>query len=179
MIGQRHGPQTSPRRISRAPSPLVAYLLPWLSVVFASILPTLPMIAQGPALPPLGYLALLGWRQLHPGLLPVWAGLPLGLVDDVFSGQPMGSAMVLWSASMLALDIIEHRFPWRNFAVEWAVAAGMIVAYILATTLIARGGSGMLVAAQAVTAVLCYPIVGRVIAWADRIRLTRFRVIGG
>lgn len=169
------------RRISRTPSPAIAYLTPWFSVMGASILTTLPMIAQGPALPPLGFLTLLAWRQLHPGLLPVWAGVPLGLVDDVFSGQPLGSAILLWSITMVALDIVEQRFPWRNFVVEWAMAAVLILAYLAATTVIARtgGGAPLLVLPQLVIAVVCYPIVGRVVAWLDHKRLIRFRVVGG
>ena len=112
----------------------------------------------------------------------MWAGLPLGLVDDLFSGQPMGSAMLLWSASMLALDIIEFRFPWRNFLVEWLVASGMIIAYLLLTTLIANASGGatplVKIFPQLAFAILLYPVVGRLVARCDNFRLVRFRVLG-
>ena len=37
------------------------------------------------------------------------------MFDDLFSGQPMGSAMLLWSVAMIALEAIEQRFPWRGY----------------------------------------------------------------
>ena len=170
------------RRIRRSPSPVLAYAIPWLVVMLGSVIPAWPFMLSQPLLPPFGYLLLLGWRQLRPGRLPVWAGLPLGLVDDLFSGQPMGSAMLLWSASMLALDIIEFRFPWRNFLVEWLVASGMIIAYLLLTTLIANASGGatplVKIFPQLAFAILLYPVVGRLVARCDNFRLVRFRVLG-
>lgn len=182
IASRRRPPPGVVRQITRAPSPMIAYLVPWLSVAIGSLLPGLPLIAPAPVMPPLGFLMLLGWRQLRPGLLPVWAGLPLGLVDDLFSGQPFGSAILLWSVAMLALEVIEARFPWRNFLIEWAVASVMIVAYVALTGGIALlAGTHapiVLLVPQAVAAVLIYPVVGRVIAWLDRLRLRRFRVFG-
>ena len=170
------------RRISRAPSPFMAYAIPWLVVMAGSIMPAWPVITSAPLVPPFGFLLLLGWRQLRPGLLPVWAGVPLGFVDDLFSGQPMGSAIFLWSVTMLTLDIIEARFPWRNFMVEWLVASGMIIAYLLATTLIANAGGGatsvLRVLPQLAFSILLYPVVGRLVARCDHFRLVRFRVLG-
>ncbi|HZU64390.1 MAG TPA: rod shape-determining protein MreD [Novosphingobium sp.] len=172
----------APRRLNAAPSPAIAYSTPWISIALSSMAVGLPLIAKAPLLPPLGYLALLGWRQLRPGLLPVWAGAALGFVDDLFSGQPMGSAILLWSACMLALDVIEARFPWRTFLIEWLVAAGMILAYLLATTLLANITGGAtplrLVLPQLLLSVLCFPVAGRVVAALDRWRLGGFRIFG-
>ncbi|MFD2136156.1 rod shape-determining protein MreD [Novosphingobium resinovorum] len=80
---------------------------------------------------PLGFLMFIAWRQLRPGLMPMWAGLPLGLFDDLFSGSPFGTAVLLWSLSTIVLDHVETRLPWRNFLTEWLVAIGLIVAYIV------------------------------------------------
>ncbi len=77
-------------------------------------------------LPPFGFMLLVAWRQVRPGLLPVWAGLPLGLFDDIYSGQPFGSAMLLWSLAMILLELVEARFPWRNFLLDWLVSAVLI-----------------------------------------------------
>lgn len=171
-----------PRRITRAPSPVMAYVTPWATIMFASALCCWPFIAGTPLMPPLGFLVLLSWRQLHPGLLPVWAGLPLGFVDDLMSGQPMGCGIFTWSLAMLVLDMIEYRWPWRHFVVEWAVAAGMIVAYILVTALIANAAGGdsalVLLIPQLVLSVLLYPIIARFVARLDALRLVRYRVIG-
>lgn len=169
--------------LNRAPLPALAYLTPWLSVVLASVAPGWPFIASAPIMPPLGFLTLLGWRQLHPGLLPVWAGLPLGMIDDLVSGQPAGSGVLLWSAAMLGLEVIELRWPWRNFLIEWAVSAAMIAAYLVMAGLFASGlhrpdgsqGWLVVIAPQIALSILVYPLVARAVAWLDRIRLTRFR----
>lgn len=167
------------RQINRVHSPLLARSLPVLSVILCSIAQTLPAIASAPVMPPLGFMALLAWRQLRPGLLPVWAGLPLGLVDDLYSGQPMGSAMLLWSLTMIVLDVLEQRFPWRSYVLDWGVAAAFITVYLLLAGIIAAPVRTMpalhLVAPQLFLAVLLFPLVERFIALCDRLRLRRFR----
>jgi rod shape-determining protein MreD len=170
------------RRINRAPSPLLARGVPWLSVMLGSLLPAWLFMASTPAVPPLGFLVLLGWRQLRPGLLPVWAGLPLGFFDDLYSGQPMGSGILLWSAAMIVLDAIEARFPWRDFAMEWLVAAALIVVYVIAclgTANIAGAHTPLAVLPpQIVLTVLVYPVVGRIVAALDRFRLIPIMDLG-
>ena len=168
-------------RINRVPSPIMARGLPWASVMISSILPGLLLIASAPILPPLGFLAFVSWRQLRPGLMPVWAGLPLGLFDDLYSGQPAGSAVLLWSLAAIVLDEIEERLPWRNFLTEWLVAMALILAYIVLSLFIANiaGASTPLhvIVPQIVISLLIYPFVGRLVALADRIRLIPFREI--
>jgi rod shape-determining protein MreD len=166
------------RRINRAPSLFVARTVPWVTVMLASLLPGWVFIASAPYVPPLGFLMLLAWQQLRPGLLPIWAGLPLGFFDDLYSGQPMGSAILLWSMAMIALDLIELRFPWRSFALEWLVATVLILAYVVACLGAANavGGNAAIsvLAPQLILAVLVYPFVGRVVALLDRFRLIPF-----
>lgn len=168
-------------RINRAPSPIMAVALPWLLVMLGSLGPILPLIASAPVVPPFGFLLLVAWQQQRPGLFPVWAGLPLGLFDDLYSGQPLGSAVMLWSLAMIGLDVIEARFPWRGFALNWLVAAGIIVTYIIASLAIANhaGGHTMLtvLVPQLVVSVLSYPLAGRLVGAWDRLRLFRVKVI--
>ncbi|MDE2403445.1 MAG: rod shape-determining protein MreD [Sphingomonadales bacterium] len=170
------------KRINRAPSPLLAHGAPWLTVMLGSLAAGWLAIARTPVMPPLGYLVLIGWRQLRPGVLPVWAGLPLGLADDLVSGQPAGSAVLLWSLTLLGLEAIEARWPWRNFGIEWAVAAGLIALYLLGAAMLASGTAridwlpGVLV--QIVVSVLAYPPAARAVAAFDRLRLARFRNLG-
>lgn len=167
------------RRINRAPSPVIAHAVPWLVIVAGSVLQGLPVIASAPVMPPLGFLFLLAWRQLRPGLMPVWAGLPLGLFDDLFSGQPMGSAMLLWSVVMIAIDFIELRFPWRSYLLDWLVAAAFITGYLLLAGAISHaGGSVPLLTAlvpQLCLSILVFPLAERFIARCDRVRLWRFQ----
>lgn len=163
-------------RLNRVPSPALAVSTPWLSILLAALLPSMPVIASAPVLPPLGLLLLLAWRQVRPGVLPVWAGLPLGAFDDLFSGQPFGSAILLWSLAMIALDAIEARFPWRSYWLDWLAAAGLIcVCQALALFFAnAAGGAAELsvIVPQLATAILLYPLAGRLVSSLDRLRLT-------
>lgn len=169
------------RRINRAPSPVLAHGMPWLTVMLASLLPSLFFIASAPVAPPFGFLVFLAWRQLRPGLLPVWAGLPLGVFDDLFSGQPFGSAILLWSATMILLDLVEARFPWRHFAIEWLMATFLVISYLLIGLSFANmaGGSSPagVIAPQTVMSIMVYPLVGRMVAFFDRLRLFSIRDI--
>lgn len=169
---------TLTRRINRAPSPVVAIAVPWITVMLGSLVPALPVIASTPLLPPFGFMLLLAWRQIRPGLLPVWAGLPLGLFDDIYSGQPFGSSMLTWSLAMIVLDIIEARFPWRSFWQEWLVGSLMVVGCLLAGAVFANAAGGstplVMIAPQSVLGILLYPLAGRLVAMFDRFRLLPF-----
>ena len=168
-------------RINRTHSPFVARMIPWASIIIASILPIFPIMASMPLLPPVGFIVLIAWRLVRPGLLPVWAGLPLGFVDDLFSGQPFGNAMLLWSLTLIALEIFETRVPWRGFAQDWLVGSAAIAVYIIVCALIAGasvGGLLSLLAPQLILSILLYPMFGRLVAFLDRFRLRRFRTIG-
>lgn len=170
------------KRINRAPSPLLAHAVPWVSIMLGSLVPTWLVIASAPILPPIGFLMLLAWRQLRPGLLPVWAGLPLGLFDDLYSGQPLGNAMFLWSVAVIVLDVIEARLPWRSFVTEWLVAAGLVAGYLILGVGIANltGGAMPLqfIIPQVVLSIVLYPVIGRIVGAFDRFRLLPFRTIG-
>lgn len=167
------------RRINRAPSPALAISLPWVLVMLGSLGPVLPLIASLPISPPLGFLFLVAWLQMRPGLFPVWAGLPLGLFDDLFSGQPFGSAVLLWSLVTILLDYVEVRFPWRGFALNWLLAAAITVAYLVLAALLASGTAGvLLLGPQLLLSVLVYPLLGRIVGGIDRLRLWPFRTVG-
>ena len=177
-LGSRHGNRGS--QINRAHSPFVALIVPWASIVLASLFPLLPLIASMPISPPMGFMMLLAWRLVRPGLLPIWAGFPLGLIDDLFSGQPFGCAILVWSLTLIALDVIETRFPWRGFLQDWLVASAAIASYILVCAFIAGSwniGLPAILAPQLVLSILFYPLIGRLVAFLDRLRLRRFRTI--
>ncbi|HOA50514.1 MAG TPA: rod shape-determining protein MreD [Novosphingobium sp.] len=166
------------KRINRAPSPLLAVAVPWLVVMAGSLSPMWPVIASAPILPPIGFLMLVAWEQLRPGILPVWAGLPLGLFDDLYSGQPLGSAILLWSIAVILLDFVETRFPWRGFALNWLFASAVITAYLfLAQALAQPGGVGVPLAIlpQLGISLLLYPLIARLVALFDRFRLMPVR----
>jgi rod shape-determining protein MreD len=169
-------------RINRAPSPWRARSVPYLSIMLASFLPVLLLADLMPLVPPVGFMMLLAWRMVRPGLLPVWGGAPLGAFDDLFSGQPFGCAVLLWSLAMIAMEVVESRFPWRGFWQDWFAAAIALIIYGLA--LVALSGAevtaGMVMVAlpQLAAAILFYPIASRLVAGLDRFRLLRTRKIG-
>jgi rod shape-determining protein MreD len=116
---------TPPRRIGQGPSPLAAYL-PAFTVVFASLLSALPIVTTNGWYPDLGYLIFISWRLLRADPWPAWWAAPLGFVNDLFTGYPIGFSIALWSATMLALDLIDRRTMWRDYWIEWVLAAVLI-----------------------------------------------------
>ena len=169
-------------RINRAHSPTLAYCIPLLTVIIGSVLSVVPIASAVPLMPPLGFLALLAWRMVRPGLFPIWAGFPLGMVDDLFSGQPFGSAILLWSLALISVELLEARFPWRGFKQDWLSAVLIITVYLFMSALLSgspldwRGFVAL--GPQLLIAVLLFPIIARQVARLDRLRLMRFWKIG-
>ena len=167
------------KRLNREHYPVIATTVPWLSIMLASIVPIFFIATALPLVPPTGFLMLLGWRLVRPGLLPVWAGAPLGLFDDLFSGQPAGFAMVTWSLAMIFIDVIETRMPWRSFLRDWLTAAMLLLLYILAGWALSGGSptrfSLIALLPQLVLSILIFPILSRFIARLDRLRLSRWK----
>ncbi|GAA0742076.1 rod shape-determining protein MreD [Sphingomonas sp. ABOLD] len=152
------------------PRPRARWLAP-LSIALASLVTIVPVIATVPFLPPFGLLMLLGWRLLRPDALRVWAAAPLGLFDDLLSGQPFGSAMFLWMACMLIIDVLETRIVWRNFWQDWLIAAGatgfvLIAGRFLASPISAKVDAALLL--QAGASAMLFPLASRLCAWLDR-----------
>jgi len=170
------------RQINRQHSPWFANIVLYGSIILASWLPTVFVSSIMPLVPPLGYLMLVGWRLMRPGTLPSWIGLPLGAIDDLVSGQPFGSAILLWSLTMLAFEWFETRFPWRGFIHDWLASAIAAASYVT-LALIASGaalGLPILMATlpQVLLSMALYPIIAAMIATLDQFRLIRIRKVG-
>jgi rod shape-determining protein MreD len=162
-------------RFDREQSLLKMLAIPIASVVLASTVTTLPIFTAQPLLPPFGLLMLLAWRLMRPGLLPVWSGVPFGLMDDVFSGQPFGCAGILWSLAMLTIELIDSRAIWRDYIQDWLIASLLIVAALLGGLWIsglAHAAPGVQVLLpQMLLSILLYPLVVRICARLDSWRL--------
>jgi rod shape-determining protein MreD len=147
-----------------------ARLLPWATVMIGSLVTILPWSATLPLLPPVGLLILLSWRLLAPLSLRVWAPALLGLFDDLLSGQPLGSAMLLWTLAFFLVEAIDARSGVRDFKQSWAIAA-IAIGFVLlggrlvATPLNAHVDSVLLL--QIVISVLLFPAAARLVAWID------------
>ena len=169
-------------KINRDHSPVLVYGIPWLSILLMSLSPMLPVIAPAPLMPPLAYILLLAWRLLRPGLLPMWAGFPLGFFDDLLSGQPLGSAIVLFSVTLIAIDLLELRFPWHGFLQDWLFSSLFIVIYVIVSALFSGADISLVqlsvLAPQILLSILIFPIIARLVAALDRLRLLRVRRVG-
>ena len=168
-------------RINRAHSPFLAYGLPWLTILLGSLTPWLPIIASAPVLPPFGFMLMLAWRLARPGLLPLWAGLPLGLFDDLYSGQPFGSGVLLFSLVLIAIELIEIRFPWRNFWLDWLTASAILIVYLAVAAMLSGSAPTFVqltvILPQLLLSIVLFPVVARLVAQLDRLRLMRVRRI--
>jgi rod shape-determining protein MreD len=164
------------RRIDRAPTRTKLIGIPVISVMLASLSPLLPMVATFPILPPFGFMMLVAWRLLHRTMWPVWASLPLGLFDDMFSGQPLGSAMLLWTLAFFAMDLFDRRMIWRDVWQDWGLAGLLITLLLLASLLIASGSGGtispVVLLPQIILSILLFPVVAKLCAAIDRVRLS-------
>jgi rod shape-determining protein MreD len=116
---------SQPKRFGQGPS-RYAMFVPAATVVGASLLSALPIVSTSGWFPDFGYLALVSWRLLRADPWPAWWAIPLGLVNDLFTGYPIGFSIALWSATMLALDLVDRRTMWRDYWIEWMVAALLI-----------------------------------------------------
>lgn len=163
-----HNPFDPPLPRSRARA------LPWVTVMAGSLVTIVPVVATLPLLPPCGLLMLLAWRLLAPLALRRWAPAPLGLFDDLVSGQPLGSAMMLWTLAFFLIDLFDQRTLFRAFAQDWLIASGAIAFCLIGGRLVATplGAhvDGVLLVQVIVTALL-FPCAARLVAWIDRRRI--------
>jgi rod shape-determining protein MreD len=147
-----------------------AWLAP-ITVMLGSLVALLPMVATFPFLPPFGLMLLLGWRLHRADLLKVWAPVPLGLFDDLVSGQPMGSAMLFWTISFIGIDVLDTRLVWRDFWQDWAIASAaigfvLIASRLVATSFAAHVDTALLV--QIIVSAALFPLISRFCARLDR-----------
>lgn len=162
-------------RFDREQSTLKMLAIPIASIVLASMVTTLPILTTQPLLPPFGFLMFLAWRLMRPGLLPVWSGVPFGLADDLFSGQPFGCAGLLWSLAMLVIEIIDSRAIWRDHIQDWLIASLLTIAVLLGGLWVAgmahASSSPLNLLPQIILSILLYPLVVRICARLDSWRL--------
>ncbi|MGN6817860.1 MAG: rod shape-determining protein MreD [Sphingomonas sp.] len=159
-----------PSAFAEPASPTRLWLIPVASVMAGSLVTILPFIASFPILPPFGLMILAAWRLLRAEALRFWAPIPFGFFDDLVSGQPMGSAVLLWSMAFLAIDLLDQRLVARDFWQDWVLAAGAIAFALIGGRLIATGIEAhvdTLLLIQVIVAVLLYPFVARLVAWLD------------
>ena len=167
---------SAPRRIGEGPTRFAGFV-PAASVVAASLLAALPIVSVSGWYPDFGYLVLISWRLLRADPFPAWWAAPLGLVNDLFTGYPIGFSIALWSATMLALDLIDRRTMWRDYWIEWLLAAALLTLGQLFQWQIARTVGAAPAFAKIVPAILisiaAFPLSAWAVSRIDRWRLGR------
>lgn len=141
------------------------------TVMAGSLVTIVPVVSTIPILPPFGLLVLLAWRLYRPDSLKVWAAAPLGLFDDLLSGQPMGSATLLWSLCLLGTDLLDTRLLHRVFWQDWLIATAaisvcLVAGRIFAGTLSSPVDGPLLV--QVLLSAMLFPRITRLCGWMTR-----------
>ena len=174
MVRSALGPQGA--RLNKGPRVGADYI-PAGTVVAGSLLSLLPIVSATGWWPDFGLLMLLGWRLLRADAWPAWWAAPLGFLNDLVLGNPVGLSVALWAAMMIAMDILDRRTMWRDYWIEWALAAVLL----LANESIERWASGVMGAplpyARILPALLIsifvFPVAAWLVARLDRWRLVR------
>jgi rod shape-determining protein MreD len=158
-------------------TPLTVAIIPTATVLIATLFTMLPVIANAPLMPPLGFVMLLAWRMLRSDLWPVWIGAPLGLFDDLVTGQPVGSAVALWTIVMLTMDALDRRVVWRDYWIDWIIAGIALLFVLVSGAMLARvetmADLTRLIGPQWLLSFFLMPAAMVLVARIDRWRLKR------
>ena len=151
--------------------------VPLLSTVAAIALALLPIVAQAPLLPDFGFLMLITWRLLRPEIWTPRMALGLGLLSDLVTGHPLGQGMLLWTATFLAIDLIDRRLGFRDYWMDWLLAAAAILFETVGGWYIALLMQSdvrfAVMLPQLGLSILAYPLAARLVLGLDRWRLMR------
>ena len=161
-------------RLNRGPRPGVNFI-PAASVVAASALALLPVVTQQAVFPDSAFLMLIAWRLLRADAWPAWWAAPLGFVNDLLTGMPIGLSVSLWTAIMLVMDLVDRRTLWRDYWIEWALAAALILLAETAEWKVAAWSGAPVPFVQVLPSVLisilAFPIFAYLASRIDRWRL--------
>ena len=164
------------RKIGQGPRPAAAYI-PAATVLAASLLEVLPIVATNGWFPEFGFLMLLAWRLLRSDIWPAWWAAPMGLFNDIITGSPIGLSVALWTAAMLLLDLIDQRTMWRDYWIEWGLAGVLVAAYEVVEWQVAGAMGASLpvssVVAPIIISIFAFPIAAWTATRFDSWRLGR------
>jgi len=161
-------------QLDRQPSLTKIRLVPTASVMLASLMPAMPMIATTPLMPPVALMLFLAWRLLQREIWYPWAGVALGLFYDLSVKQPPGSAMMLWTVAQSLIALFDQRALWRDYWQDWIISALLIAAVLSAQLVIANWTGGhtrwIVIVPQIIIAILLQPLVMRFCGYLDQWR---------
>ncbi len=166
----------SKRKIGDGPVAGARYV-PAASVLVASLLAALPIISTSGWYPDFGFLVLIAWRLLRGDAFPTWWAAPLGLFNDLVTGNPIGLSISLWTAAMLILDMADRRTMGRGYWLEWGLAALLLLGWETAEWNVARVSGAevpfITILPPLLISVFAFPIVAWLVSRLDRWRLGR------
>lgn len=164
------------KRIGHGP-PTYAQAVPPVSIALMSLLAALPIVTQHGWYPDFAFLMLISWRLLRADPFPAWWAAPLGLINDLFTGLPLGFSMALWCLSMFLLELADRRTMFRDYWIEWVLAALLIVLHQLFLYKVADWSGARVQLAQlapgTVVSILVFPFFAFLAGRLDRWRLGR------
>lgn len=173
MVRAALGPKAS---LTRGPRRF-AMSIPAASVVAASMLAMLPIVSEVGWVPDPGFMLLIAWRLLRGDAIPSWWAAPLGFFNDLVTGAPIGLSVVVWTGSMLLLDLIDRRTMWRDYWIEWLLASGLLFVDLLfrwrLDAIMGASYPFRLLGPPLVIAVLAFPLAAWAASAIDRWRLGR------
>lgn len=147
-------------------------LVPLLTCVVALFLMTMPVVTSSPSMPHLALLTVLVWGLFQPALMPPHVAFLLGVLTDGVLGMPLGVNATLMPALAMAIGALERRYGHRPYALDWALAGLLVLAYqILTWKLLGFSGDDLPFApllGQAATTILAYPLAVAVIGRIQR-----------
>ena len=166
----------SNKRIGEGPVP-AAEFVPAASVVVGILFCALPIVVENGWFPDIGFLMLIGWRLRRPDVWPAWWAAILGLLNDALSGSPIGLSVAVWTGAMLLTEIAERRILWKDYWIEWALAA-LLIAMNEAAEWQVAAWMGARVPFTAVIpplfiSIAAFPIFAWAVGWIDSWRLRR------
>ncbi|HEY0625245.1 MAG TPA: rod shape-determining protein MreD [Allosphingosinicella sp.] len=151
--------------------------VPIVSTILACMLSLLPIIVSSPMIPDFGFLMLIAWRLLRPEMWAPAVALPLGLFNDLVAGHPIGQSMAIWTLLFIVFDIMDSRVLFRDYWMDWLIAAVAITGYVYADwyigTLLGNTAGFSVMLPQLAASILAFPIVARLVLSLDRWRLAR------
>ena len=151
--------------------------VPTLSTLAGTALAALPIVASSPLLPDFGFLMLITWRLLRPEIWTPQMALALGLASDLIAGHPLGQGMLLWTATFLVIDLLDRQLGFRDYWMDWLLAAGAIIfqtvgAWYIALLMHSDVRLAVMLP-QIGLSILAYPVAARIVVALDRWRLMR------
>lgn len=153
-------------------------IIPFVLTLILVLLSLLPFDTPdyAPVVPSLAMPAVYYWAVFRPDLLPLWATFLIGLVQDLLTGVPLGTGIMMLLVVHLAVMGQRRVFTNSTFPMLWVIfALFSAIAYTLgwglAALLMPMVPSGDPVMLQYALTVASYPCLAWLLARAQQLFL--------